>query len=539
MAAAAIQNGSSTAAQIALAANAARDPVSFSADLRHPLRFREAISALHDVVASDLRYAKRDKSAYRAWLAADQETARAEVLAAQAQFEPQPLEPGFEAQHDAARRRYWKARRKYERHIFFLNNRLWRQLMPMDPVISAFEDAVLFECFSADESSYGALSVDRAAGFANDGGGTYGTTNVDYSQALYEHFQGLRSYRSTRFSLDTTGFSSATTGSTEHREEKIDLPQTWLRAFLQTQVAMGLATAVVHLDRTTIYGILAWLRRHRERTGPRALRFTLLEGRAPTITIEPWDKEIVCHGGRYDGADRTPIRVWGRRRLHALERLLPLAESVKVHLLGDGLPSFWVLGLGEMTFTLGLSGWTTNDWSRSAALDLLTNPKSLTAGQVERLAEATRAAQRSTAGELTRATGMAGADVEAGLRDLAWSGQVIYDLAIDRYRWRQIMPRAVGEKDRGADHPELTAGRTLFAEGRVQRITEGEAPSSGRLFFAAVDGTKVEMLVDDDGRILRGQCSCSYFHHAGLKRGPCRHLLALRLRCLAAQGRNR
>src|SRR5688572_29730024 len=54
-----------------LVPNLARDPVAFDAPLLRPLRFREAMSALHDVVISDLRFKKRDKSAYEAWKKAE------------------------------------------------------------------------------------------------------------------------------------------------------------------------------------------------------------------------------------------------------------------------------------------------------------------------------------------------------------------------------------------------------------------------------------------------------------------------------------
>lgn len=47
--------------------NLAREKVSFDAPLLHPLRFREAMSALHDVVINDLRYQPRDKTAYEEW----------------------------------------------------------------------------------------------------------------------------------------------------------------------------------------------------------------------------------------------------------------------------------------------------------------------------------------------------------------------------------------------------------------------------------------------------------------------------------------
>ena len=59
---------------IALAPNLRRDRVSFDGILlRDSLRFREAMSALHDIVISDLRYKPRDKSAYEAYQAAEQE----------------------------------------------------------------------------------------------------------------------------------------------------------------------------------------------------------------------------------------------------------------------------------------------------------------------------------------------------------------------------------------------------------------------------------------------------------------------------------
>src|SRR5688572_29132219 len=60
-----------TGLAIALEPNLRRDRVSFAGVLRQPLRFREAIGALHDVVISDLRYKPKDDSAYQAYLAGE------------------------------------------------------------------------------------------------------------------------------------------------------------------------------------------------------------------------------------------------------------------------------------------------------------------------------------------------------------------------------------------------------------------------------------------------------------------------------------
>ena len=80
-----------------------------------------------------------------------------------------------------------------------------------------------------------------------------GTTNVDYSWALFEHFQKLRSYRETRFAIDPSGFEVNTDQPAGFREEKIDLPPSWLRGFMQIQGAMSLPMRRVPVSREALY----------------------------------------------------------------------------------------------------------------------------------------------------------------------------------------------------------------------------------------------------------------------------------------------
>src|SRR3954447_26094157 len=200
-----------------LVPNLARDPVAFDAPIVHPLRFREAISALHDTVISDLRYKPRDKTAYLEWKKAEasrvssarQQARRDAALAVLAAHDA--IAPTLQKDYESARRQYWTARQQYSNYLLRHDRDLWRMLMPCDPVVTVADDVVFFECFSADESSYGCLTVDRDGGFAGGAAGAqYGTTNVDYSWDLYHHFQSLRSYRETRFFVDPEGFAVAT-----------------------------------------------------------------------------------------------------------------------------------------------------------------------------------------------------------------------------------------------------------------------------------------------------------------------------------------
>ncbi len=363
---------------LSLAPNLRRDRVSFAGDLLFPLRFREAASALHAVVVSDLKCKAKDRSAYQAYLtqvrerentirktaaAETRERLRAEAAAA--------MPEGFEAQFQTLRARYWRARQRYGDYLANNDPMLWRQLMPCDPVITVAPDLLFYECFSKDESSYACLTIEREA-FASQGDVALGTTNVDYSQALYDELQRLRTYRRTRFAIDPAGFEVTTGGGEGLREEKIELPPSWLRGFMQLQAAMSVPRRQLLISREALYNILGHLKRHRTRTGPRALRFELKCHKPVIVVLEPWEVRIKLHDLPYVGSNNETIRVWGRERLLTLDRLLPLTEYAFVFLLGTGLPSFWSVGMGEMRLLLGLSGWTANDWTSGggALLDL-------------------------------------------------------------------------------------------------------------------------------------------------------------------------
>src|SRR4029079_14317878 len=122
---------------------------------------------------------------------------------------PQELPRGFEKLFQQTRKRYWNARFKLASLLQRDDPELFRWLRPCDPVITVADDVVFFECFSADESSYGCLTVSRNA-FGPGSDVSLGTTNVDYSWDLYNHFQGMRTYRQTRFLVDPAGCAAHT-----------------------------------------------------------------------------------------------------------------------------------------------------------------------------------------------------------------------------------------------------------------------------------------------------------------------------------------
>ena len=525
---------------LSFAPNLRRDVVSFGGDLREPLRFREAVSALLSVVVSDLKFKPKDRTAYREYLKRVREregalrrmaytTARDQLRA----VEVEPMPAGLESRFQKLRGEYWSARLRYSDYLTHNDPALWRVLVPCDPVITIAPDVLFFECFSKDESSYGCLTVDRSS-FAAQGDVALGTTNVDYSLPLFEEFQRLRTYRRTRFAVDPAGFGVATEGSSDYHEEKIDLPPSWLRGFMQLQAAMSLTSRRISVSREGLYNLLGYLKKHRARTSPRALRFELTPGQPVQIVLEPWEVRIKMHDIPYQGPAAETIRIWGRDRLLSLSRLLPLADHADVFLLGTGLPSFWSVQMGEMRMLLGLSGWTANDWtSGGGALADLAPPVEPSEDLLGDIAMAFESTPTLTFEQVRQRTGATAPLVAAGLNRFALLGQLIHDLGGGVYRWRQILPVELSLNQVQIDSAEAKAGKELVWQSRVT-VSRNEKVAGVEVLAGTVEGRAVEVVMNADGRVTRGQCNCSHYYRFKLRSGPCRHMQALRRKASGA-----
>lgn len=505
----------------------------FDGTILQPVRFREAISALHEVVVGDLKFKKKDKTAYRSWQ--EREAKREEALR-HAAFDKASHEAllnlareappeNLQADFQRLRRVYWRARTKWMSELALDDPAFFRALVPSDPVVTVAPDVVFFECFAKDESAYGCLTVKRDA-FRHQETPTLGTTNVDYSLPLYQHFQTLRSYRPTRLLVDPAGFEVNVGERESLREEKIDLPPSWLRGFGQLQAAMTLPAERVELSVDVVHSVLAYLKRHREKTGPRSIRFRLEPGKPPAVVLDPWGVTFISRGKAYEGVRPSELKVWGRRRLFALSRLLPLAERFEVLLLGSGLPSVWMAHLGEMRFTLALSGWTANDWTSGTNLDQTFAGFDADERVVADLARYLESARVASMATLRSQANAPDKTIFGSLQMLAKQGQVAYDFSDGVVRYRPIMPAPLSTSVLGPEPPEVAASRELTAQ--VTIVRDDRIDAGKRLIVAKVSGTSCEGLMDADGKFGRAKCSCSFFHRFALRAGPCRHLIALR-----------
>lgn len=413
----------------------------------------------------------------------------------------------------------------------------------LDPVITVHPDRLFFEAFSQDQSAY-ALLIARRDLFETEGEVITGTTNVDFTAWLWGALNELRSSRDTWLRVGPEGFEVKTTGAGGRFERKVDLPDEWVRGFLQVSSGMALPGTRLSVRPADLLAALRFLRYQKAKISPRALRYEFIPGEDARLVLEPWEEPFRLRGADHGYTEPRVIRTWGRRRLKWIEPLLPFAERVDIYLKGRGLPSFYAVHLPDLTFLLGLSGWSEQNWTGSGSFDLLGETKPATAevlAQVENhLRQQLHASPRDLAHRLNQPLPL----IEQAAVRLGRQGKAMWDVEAREYRWRELFEQPVDEAklfppDERVElaRPLVSALKDVQCEAQETRKTRSlktpEGSVTREVIFrdwrvrGTVGGANTEIVVGDSGRIIFGTCSCPFFQENLMGRGPCEHMIAL------------
>lgn len=519
---------------LSFAPDTLRESTWFIGKLNKKIAFREAISALNSVVISDFRFKPKDKTAYKEWVAQNEAIFLGEYMAgydlgaANEKIEQIKKElTEIREQKNKIMAPFEKAKTSYFNYLYNKDREAW---IVLDPVITIHPDELFFECFSEDESTYGKLSCNYNV-FTQLDDFKCGTTNIDYSASLYNEFQKIRDYKETELKIDPSGFTIDTTNEESYKEVKIDLPESWVRGFLQVSSAMTMPAIQFDLHPMDIYSICLLLKRFKEKHGPRSLRYILNPGEPVKIMLEPWGKEIICNRSIYTGNSRQEVRTWGRRRLLLLERLIPIAKKFTVHLMGTGLPAFYIADLFDMNFTLGLSGWTNNDWSHAGNFDLLAPRMEVDDTIKTKVFAALKKDWFGTAGQLAEKLEIDRAQAAGALSAYTQAGRVIYDLDKELYRVRELSREPLPMESLRFNNPREEMAATLInsaviefqtkeLEGNLIQLT-GSVKTKKRTYNST-------LVIDCDEKLTSANCDCSFYIENKLYKGPCEHMLAIR-----------
>jgi hypothetical protein len=481
--------------------DAALSAIALSGKVRNPELLRDALLTAIAVRESDLRYKGVDRTAYLAYLMKQGKKATKAIWEAQKAF----LEGAY---GDAAPRP-----------------------RGLDPWLTVDPDELSIELFSRDESAYARLA------FSNDlfeaRSAAHGTASVDLTPSFVEQLERVRAYQP--LELDASTERSKTPAPRE-----VEVPDEWLRGFLQVQSAATLPAAVIELAPIDVYNVLVALRLRRAKTAPRALRFELVPGEKPRIVLEPWETTLYCHGPAFAGDAPRIVRVFGRQRLLVLARALPHLTRARVHLLGPGLPSFWVLDLGSARLSVALTSWSESSWASAASFDALMPGAAGTSGVARAVALLENRGPLGLA-ELSQELGESNAAARALLQRACLRGQALFDVASGRYRPRALATEPIDEaRIRYGSEREALAHRLLGdgarAAGTVELQKEHEIVGEGYEIAGEVTDQRARrsftprFTLDLESQVKEGFCNCRQFQRSGLREGPCEHILALYLK---------
>ena len=524
------------ATSVAFGADLSQAPVFLSATVIPSRSFARLMLSLGRVVRMRELGEQKDHSAYQEWVRGEYlkelpaATAAASITLPTVLAERDHLAQESMTLSDRARKLmpktdvFWDQRRTFWKWLYTHNRDAWYVL---DPMVSVQPDATFFEAFSQDESVYARVRVPKEA-LKTDAPMQTGTTNIDFSVALERELVRTRSYRPLHLTVgaESVGVS---TGVSTIIERKIDLPESWVRGLVEVQAALALAPVEIVLSAGFVADIVARLEAQRERHGPRALVFHLQPGEPISIEVQPWGETFIDHSSIFNGSEPRDIRVWGRRRLGVLAELLPHTEQVTVHLVDDGMPTFWTVATEGVSLTIGLSGWSSQDWAGRARFSAMIPASTADPELAGRAAQLLEQKSPLVPDDVATSLNVTPAQARSLLQRLCVAGKAMYDPDLRAYRWRALFPQLDLEADTEAGREERKG--VELAQAKVVRLILDEVNADGirrvESKVGQVDRVSTVILETDiDGRVTHAQCDCSHFRYHKMRQGPCRHIVA-------------
>jgi hypothetical protein len=371
----------------------------------------------------------------------------------------------------------------------------------LDPVVTAGGGLLRFESFSGCGGVYARLDI-LPPGLDGDDVG-HGTTNVDVNPPLRRALALLSGLEPLQLTVGPEELEVKTFDG-RFVEKRVPLPRRWLHGFAEAQVLAAGMVLRAEVPAARAAALLRTLPRPSSRSAARTSRWVVPAGAGLRPASRP-----------APGAVYLP----GVERLSVLQPLLRHATAVRLYAPADaeGEPAAvaWEFRLPGMRLVVTLSPDAYRGFSGEGGVlsDLASGTAADDAADLLSMLPAWE--QKVEVAGLSRQAGLPPGRVRAALTVLGASGQIGYDLAEEAYFFRQL-PWSEGDAE--TYNPRLVAARALVADGAVRldaaaaRVGTGESVNLVR--------------TDQTGRL---SCTCQWWARYRGGRGPCRHVLAVRM----------
>ena len=376
-----------------------------------------------------------------------------------------------------------------------------------DPVLSAQGDRLRAECFSACNGVYARLDL-LQSGF--DGQIAYGTTNVDIGMELRTALTQIKQQDKLFVNIGDDGLAVL---PIEKREEKIitmgekvierpvQMPERWIRA-------LGNA-AEIHKDMKKSFTL--------KKTAAQSFVATLppATGKNRSGWLSPTPTGVKLAPRPTTGA----VYVSGLHRLSALKRVMTNINSITFYAPIESEQGTFMLELELpcMRLTVSLTAEAWRGYSGEGAL-----LESLAQSEVLEDADSIISTLEFDAviseSQMEKQWKMSKERVQGALALLAVSGKLGFDAHDNAYFHREL-PSDPNRASR--DNPRLSAARKLL---------DGVKKTDENKWIVCSRGLDYMVTFYQEEGAGNAKCTCTWYLNHQNKRGPCKHILAVRLR---------
>ena len=368
-------------------------------------------------------------------------------------------------------------------------NMVAAQIRAADPVVSCDGQNLRFESFSPCCGVYARL--DLRPGSLEAAVAMPGTTNVDFNDDMRGVLAGVGGTDPLHLNVGEAVTATSLVGSAV--EERVPLPDRWVKGFAESQISGAELDERVVVTSTAARQFIRSLPATSAPSGPPF-------GVAPTSAGLRLTTSVAT----------SAVRVGGPERLRILEPLLRFATAMRVSgPSGNGAAvSQWQLDLDDAHLTLVLSPAPSRGFSgEGGVLDTLVDA-TLEDQADDVLTELATVRDPDT---IAANLGLAPHRVIAVLGWLGAAGLIGYDGGVGEYFHRELPLRPSDKLQ-----PRLAGAHRLVEKGVVTLRGDGGEVGSGSSRYQVRDGERVS-------------CTCLWFAQFRLERGPCKHLLAVRI----------
>lgn len=375
-----------------------------------------------------------------------------------------------------------------------------------DPILSAQGDRLRAECFSACNGVYARMDVFQSA---LDGDILYGTTNVDIGNNLRKSLLNIRQGDRLKFRIGDEGLKTLHSKNLDNKsvltdivtQRPVKMPDRWIRALGNCAMLHQNMKYKFHVEGMQAKSFIAML--------------PPVTGKEKSGWLTPTKTGVILKSGE----EKNSVYISGLHRLSALKKVMSNVNSIFFYAPENGEPGQMMLEvcMTGANITLSLTAKSYEGYSgEGALLDSLSTPKILECA--DRIDNILNFESRLDIDKISKTIGIVKNDMNDAMELLAVSGKLGFDVREGAFFHRELPD----DPDRVLkDNPRLVGAKKLvedteYIEDNIWHVRSGE--------------TTYRVIYPTDENLDNAKCTCTWYLKHQNSRGPCKHILAVKLK---------